>query len=420
MSFTETRLNLGIPPSTGGPQFSTSVIRVGSGFEKRRPARSGYLFKGDIGKLILTEKEIAYVTAFFNARKGRAIAFRWKYWADYECTHETLEIDPFTTTQGVIEPVSGTSQYQLKKRYTSFGVDSYKPIYKPVEPIEVYVNGTLQTSGVTIDYTRGLVTFSSPPASGDALRWSGEFDLPVRFDSDKLPGVTQFIDPSSKELLFRFDSLPILETIEMRPITYSYVPRNPCVGTSAGVTTGSGAGSGGTGGGGTGGGGGTANQRHRCQNGACIPDPSGPYANLAECEAALIPAPFNGGQCQCVLYSVYAAGYTQGSAPPAYSGVPPSGAASSPSCRVYGPILDTRTVTGLGPSGYFFNHQIYCRGMLSPGGFDPVCTESPVWRSFAGGSGGSSENLDARYAITAIVREDGNPDNCGNPPPKCP
>jgi len=43
---------------------------------------------------------------------------------------------------------------------------------------------------VTTHYTisaTGLVTFVSPPPNDHALTWSGEFDIPVRFDVDYLP-----------------------------------------------------------------------------------------------------------------------------------------------------------------------------------------------------------------------------------------
>lgn len=212
MSFTETRLEVGVPSSSGGVTFRTTSTRVGSGFEKRTPGRNEYLYQGDVGKILLSEKQVAYVVAFFNARKGRAVGFRYKYWADYQVTSEPRSVDPFTTTQGVASLVPGSSNvFQLQKKYTSFGISSLKTIVKPcVGTVQVFVDGILQT-GATVDHTEGKVTIDPTPAPGAMVTWSGEFDLPVRFDSDKLPGLVEFLDPKTKELLFRFDSLPIVE-----------------------------------------------------------------------------------------------------------------------------------------------------------------------------------------------------------------
>ena len=62
-----------------------------------------------------------------------------------------------------------------------------RKIAKPVDgTVRVAVAGAEQTSGVTIDGTTGLVTFSTPPASGAAITAGYEFDTPVRFDTDTL------------------------------------------------------------------------------------------------------------------------------------------------------------------------------------------------------------------------------------------
>jgi uncharacterized protein (TIGR02217 family) len=49
-------------------------------------------------------------------------------------------------------------------------------------------NGVTQT--LTTHYTisaTGVVTFVTAPTTGHALTWTGEFDIPVRFDVDYLP-----------------------------------------------------------------------------------------------------------------------------------------------------------------------------------------------------------------------------------------
>ena len=50
---------------------------------------------------------------------------------------------------------------------------------------EIYVAGTLQTSGYTVS-SSGLVTFTTAPTSGQALTWTGSYWWPCNFDDDTL------------------------------------------------------------------------------------------------------------------------------------------------------------------------------------------------------------------------------------------
>jgi len=52
----------------------------------------------------------------------------------------------------------------------------------------IYVNGTLQTAGTayTLNAATGVVTFTSAPANGAMLTWTGQFARVVRFVDDTL------------------------------------------------------------------------------------------------------------------------------------------------------------------------------------------------------------------------------------------
>jgi uncharacterized protein (TIGR02217 family) len=63
---------------------------------------------------------------------------------------------------------------------------------------------------VTAAYTissSGLVTFTTAPAAAAQLTWNGEFDVPVRFDTDTLPVVLNEADLASVR------TIPIKEVI---------------------------------------------------------------------------------------------------------------------------------------------------------------------------------------------------------------
>ena len=66
----------------------------------------------------------------------------------------------------------------------------------------------IQTAGTDYNISSsGLVTFATAPASGAQLSWSGEFDVPVRFDTDALSVVMNEAD------LISLRSIPIKEVI---------------------------------------------------------------------------------------------------------------------------------------------------------------------------------------------------------------
>ncbi len=123
-----------------------------------------------------TQAQLDALIAFFRARKGRAYGFRFKDWTDYQASAQRIGTGNGTLTQ-----------FQLVKSYASGGITEPRTIAKPVAgSVNVYKNAVLQTSGVSVDTTSGLVTFTSAPASGVAVTADFAFDVPVRFDTDRL------------------------------------------------------------------------------------------------------------------------------------------------------------------------------------------------------------------------------------------
>jgi uncharacterized protein (TIGR02217 family) len=80
------------------------------------------------------------------------------------------------------------TQFQLVKTYVSGTEIVTRQIKKPVSgTVKVYKNAVLQTSGYSVDYEVGKVTFTTAPAVGVVVTADFEFDAPVRFDTDFLP-----------------------------------------------------------------------------------------------------------------------------------------------------------------------------------------------------------------------------------------
>jgi uncharacterized protein (TIGR02217 family) len=161
--------------SAGGPEYATDVVASASGYEQRNINWSEARARYNVAHGVKTKAQLDTLIAFFRARKGRAIGFRFKDWTDYQAT-ETLG-----TGDGV------RTQFQLIKTYSSGAVSETRTIRKPVVgTVQVFKNAVLQASGVSVDTTTGLVTFASAPTAGQVISASFQFDVPVRFDTDKL------------------------------------------------------------------------------------------------------------------------------------------------------------------------------------------------------------------------------------------
>jgi len=171
--------------SSDGPVYSTEVVVTASGYEQRnrnwRDARADY----DIATGIQTAEDLKALTAFFRARAGRAYGFRFKDWADYSSAGHGQDPSPFDQPLGTGDGV--TTAFQLVKQYGDDESPAARDIVKPVDgTVRVAVNGVETVEGWSCNPASGIVTFDAPPAPGSALTAGFEFDVPVRFDMDRL------------------------------------------------------------------------------------------------------------------------------------------------------------------------------------------------------------------------------------------
>ncbi|HEQ98804.1 MAG TPA: TIGR02217 family protein [candidate division Zixibacteria bacterium] len=163
--------------SSGGPEFSTEVIELGSGHERRNQNWTYARQRWNVGYGVREKGQLDSLRAFFYARKGRAYGFRFKDHDDYQATGEELGTGDGSETE-----------FQLIKTYSSGGESYERKITKPVSgTVTIYIDSVEQASGWSVDTTTGIVTFSSPPTSGEVITADFDFDIPVRFESDYLP-----------------------------------------------------------------------------------------------------------------------------------------------------------------------------------------------------------------------------------------
>jgi len=277
-SFVEERLDMGYDyGSAGGPEFRTEIVEDAGGHEARNAAWQHARGDWDLGSRNISKEKLEYIQAFFRARRGRAVGFRYRDWADWQATAE-----PITAT--------GKPQLQLTKTYASAAGDVYvRPIFKPIAGI-VMTRDAAAFSAYTLDTATGVITLDadgSVPISniaqdavgtvsaaahgyadgdviyivdvngmtalngnvytiqvidadhfalqantsgyaaytggghankyaqpGESLTWSGEFDVPARFDTDKFRASFEAYRESDGAAIFHLDSMPVIELKE--------------------------------------------------------------------------------------------------------------------------------------------------------------------------------------------------------------
>lgn len=172
--------------STGGVERRTEIVTLGSGFERRSTpwaqGRRRYL----IGANLRSLDDMAALTGFFEARRGRLYGFRFRDFADCKSCAPGAVTGPLDQALGEGDGTRVT--FQLVKRYGEGEDPLERRIAKPVEgTVRVTVAGVeLEPEAFEVDVTTGLVTLDAPPGTGAVVTAGFEFDTPVRFDADRI------------------------------------------------------------------------------------------------------------------------------------------------------------------------------------------------------------------------------------------
>ena len=197
------RLALG---TSGGPWRRTDIVALSNGRESRnqrwRDARRRY----DAGSGVRSVSDLYEVVAFFEARAGQLYGFRFTDPVDFQsCGPEE--------TISAMDQVLGTGDgeraaFQLVKRYGDAGGATDRVIAKPeAGSVVVSVNGS-PTGDFTVDDTTGVVLLGTAPAADAVVRAGFRFDVPVRFDTDRIE-----VDLEA----FRAGRIPSIPLIEVKP-----------------------------------------------------------------------------------------------------------------------------------------------------------------------------------------------------------
>ncbi len=175
--------------SRGGPGWATTVIETDSGSEARNQRWSYPRHEYDVAFGINTLARLEALLKYFHVVAGMAIGFRYKDWMDYKsCDRDST---PTAADCALGTGTGALATFQIVKVYTQGAYMRSRRILKPISgTLLVAVAATGKTEGVhyTVDYTTGIVTFTAGniPTTGQAVTAGFEFDVPVRFATDRL------------------------------------------------------------------------------------------------------------------------------------------------------------------------------------------------------------------------------------------
>ncbi len=190
MSFHEIRFPTAIAlGASGGPERRTEIVVLGSGAEERNSRWADSRRRWNAGTGVKTLDQLHAVIAFFEERRGRLHGFRWKDAADWKSCPPQQAVA--ATDQAIGTGDGARVSFALIKTYGSVHAPWQRRIAKPVDgTVLVAVNGAARIAGTHFAVTTvtGEITFLAghTPAAGAAITAGFQFDVPARFDTDRL------------------------------------------------------------------------------------------------------------------------------------------------------------------------------------------------------------------------------------------
>ena len=170
--------------AVGGAGWSTRVTGSDGGYTMQQAMWSVPRGRWTISHELRTPEEWHELIAFHRIMMGKLHGFRFQDWSDY-----TVDTGAGGLAQGSDTALQLYKAYRVTDDASGITQESQRIIVKP-QPytVTIYYDGTAMDPQPAIDYTTGLVTVA-PPASGHGYAWTGNFDVPVRFDID-MPELT--------------------------------------------------------------------------------------------------------------------------------------------------------------------------------------------------------------------------------------
>lgn len=188
MNFHDVRFPPGLSfGSLGGPQRRTDVVTLANGYEERNTAWAHSRRVYDAGLGMRSIDDVQALTGFFEARMGQMYGFRWKDWADFKSCASSVGVAFEDQNLGYGDGVR--TEYPLVKTYASGGHSYLRPITKPVAGtvrVGIEQDALQEGSDYHVDLSTGVIQFAHAPDIDMQVSAGYEFDVPVRFDTDRI------------------------------------------------------------------------------------------------------------------------------------------------------------------------------------------------------------------------------------------
>lgn len=196
--------------ASGGPQYANTIARnEGTGIRKTNISRFDFQQVWQLQSDLLTSTQLNYFMEFWSGGFGSAYGFRCVIVSDFYVVDEVIgtgnavqTVFPLYRTymrpgashsyvRRIIKPVvnsllggGGVSIYE-PNGVTARVIPSIRGQGLGVPAFTVKKDG-VSTTAYTVDNTTGNITFTTAPANGVVVSWSGEYDTPMAFDSNSL------------------------------------------------------------------------------------------------------------------------------------------------------------------------------------------------------------------------------------------
>lgn len=187
-------------PVRRAPSWLTDTQRTVSG---KRTALANYSYpvwnyelEYDVLRSDVTNAEWQTLLAFYNRNYGPANL--WQF---------TDPDDGSVTAQSIGTGDGATTAFQLVRTMTGSGANVFvEPVWAPTGTPTIYVAG-VHVTALTIS-TTGLVTFTTAPANGAALTWTGTYNWLCRFEGNTID-VSKFANQfwEAKKIAFSSEKL---------------------------------------------------------------------------------------------------------------------------------------------------------------------------------------------------------------------
>lgn len=201
------RLSLG---ASGGPGRRTDIVALSNGGETRNARWADARRRYDVGTGLRGLDDLYQLTAFFEARRGQLFGFRFRDPVDHSSAPPGQAVTAIDQQIGVGDGVKVL--FDLTKTYADAGGATKRRIEKPAEgSVVLAVDGlALDPGDYTVDHAAGMVTIApgSVPSPGAIVTAGYEFDIPVRFDTDRI---------EISLAAFKAGSVPSVPLVEIRP-----------------------------------------------------------------------------------------------------------------------------------------------------------------------------------------------------------